>query len=113
MAKTLAVLTGGGHAAGLNAGIAGIIQRAKEKGWKIYGALDGWQGVVENMYVNLTDYDAGSSTLAITSGKAYQLTDGIAKAILDETPNVWADERTHQEFGNYFKNKFWNYSGNK
>ena len=60
MAKTLAVLTGGGHAAGLNAGIAGIIQRAKEKGWKIYGALDGWQGVVENMYVNLTDYDAMS-----------------------------------------------------
>jgi len=57
MAKTVAVLTGGGHAAGLNAGIAGVIQRAKEKGWKIYGALDGWQGVVENKYVDLTDCD--------------------------------------------------------
>ena len=60
MAKTLALLTGGGHAAGLNAGIAGIIQKAKEKGWKVYGALDGWQGVIKDMYVNLTDYDAMS-----------------------------------------------------
>ena len=58
MAKTLAVLTGGGHAAGLNAGIAGVIEEAKKKGWTVYGALDGWQGVISGMFVNLTDYDA-------------------------------------------------------
>ena len=60
MAKTLVVLTGGGHAAGLNAGIAGVIQKAKEKNWTVYGALDGWQGIVEDTLVNLTDYDAMS-----------------------------------------------------
>jgi len=61
MAKTLAVLTGGGHAAGLNAGIAGVIEEARRKGWRVYGALDGWQGVVNDMFVNLTDYDGMSS----------------------------------------------------
>ncbi|GAG33515.1 unnamed protein product, partial [marine sediment metagenome] len=61
MAKILAVLTGGGHAAGLNAGIAGVIEEARKKGWRVYGALDGWQGVVNDMFVNLTDYDAMSS----------------------------------------------------
>ncbi|MBE0478536.1 6-phosphofructokinase [Candidatus Aerophobetes bacterium] len=60
MAKTLTVLTGGGHAAGLNAGIAGVIDKAKEKGWRVYGALDGWKGVVEDTFVNLTNYDAMS-----------------------------------------------------
>ncbi|GAG07790.1 unnamed protein product, partial [marine sediment metagenome] len=58
MAKTLAVLTGGGHAAGLNAGIAGIIDKARKMGWGVYGALDGWQGVLDHMFVDLTDYDA-------------------------------------------------------
>ncbi|MBC7189141.1 6-phosphofructokinase [Candidatus Aerophobetes bacterium] len=57
MAKTLVVLTGGGHAAGLNSGIAGILEKAKQTGWKVYGALDGWKGVVEEMFVNLTEFE--------------------------------------------------------
>ena len=57
MAKKVAVLTGGGHAAGLNAGIAGVLQRAQEKGCTAYGALDGWQGVVEKRLVHLSGYN--------------------------------------------------------
>lgn len=85
MSKTLAVLTGGGHAAGLNAGIAGIIQKAREGGWRIYGALDGWRGVNEDRFVNLTDYDAmswvnkGGSLLG--SSRTRPDTDKVVKSI--------------------------------
>ena len=42
-----------------------------------------------------SNYDAGDSSLGITSGKAYALNDG-SKAILDETPEVASNQRVHQ-----------------
>lgn len=100
MGKTLAVLTGGGHAAGLNAGIAGIIQKAKGEGWRIYGALDGWRGVNEDRFVNLTGYDAmsgvnkGGSILGSSRARpdADKVVDSIKKRNIDALIAMGGDD---------------------
>ncbi len=51
----IAILTGGGHVSGLNAGIEGITKTAKEKDWQVYGAFYGWQGMEEEMFTKLDE----------------------------------------------------------
>lgn len=53
MSKRIAILTGGGHIAVLNSGIASIIGKARENGWDVVGALDGWKGMQEGTFVSL------------------------------------------------------------
>ncbi|MCD4817629.1 MAG: T9SS type A sorting domain-containing protein [Candidatus Cloacimonetes bacterium] len=55
--------------------------------------------------LNTTEYDAGNILLGLTSGFAYALDDG-SKAILDETPEISSDERTHQESGDSWFSDF-------
>ncbi len=53
MGKRIAILTGGGHIAALNAGIASIIEHARAKGWSVIGALDGWKGMQDGRFAKL------------------------------------------------------------
>ncbi len=53
MTKRIAILTGGGHISTLNSGIAAIITNAQKHGWQVIGALNGWQGMQEDRFVNL------------------------------------------------------------
>jgi len=53
----IAVLTGGGHASGLNAGIEGIADGAFERGWDVVGVRYGWQGMEEGNLVKLSKKD--------------------------------------------------------
>lgn len=49
------VLTGGGDCPGLNAVIRGIVRKAERHyGDRVIGFLDGWRGVLENDFVELT-----------------------------------------------------------
>ncbi len=50
----IAVLTGGGHVSGLNAGIEGITKRAIDNNWEVLGALNAWEGIEKGDFVKLT-----------------------------------------------------------
>ncbi|MFM7718107.1 MAG: ATP-dependent 6-phosphofructokinase, partial [Actinomycetota bacterium] len=55
MATRIGVLTGGGDCPGLNAAIRAIVRRGVEAhGFEILGFHDGWRGVLESRYDDLT-----------------------------------------------------------
>ncbi len=56
----IAVLTGGGHVSGLNAGIEGITKEAIEKDWKVVGVKYGWEGMEKGNFVKLTEKNTES-----------------------------------------------------
>lgn len=66
--KRIAVLTGGGHVTSLNAGIVGVLSGAKEKNWQVYGALDGWKGMEEGNFLDLTEADVEAAHLRSKGG---------------------------------------------
>jgi len=54
VSKRIAVLTGGGHVGSWNAGISGVLAKAKEYDWEVYGSLRGWEGMQEGNFVELS-----------------------------------------------------------
>lgn len=56
----IAVLTGGGHVSGLNAGIEGITEKAHENDWEVLGAKYGWEGLEKANFVELTEKNTKS-----------------------------------------------------
>lgn len=66
--KRIAILTGGGHIAALNSGIASIIDKARETGWTVIGALDGWKGMQEGRFANLNLNKEQIAEVSSTSG---------------------------------------------
>lgn len=55
MAKTILHLTGGGHISSWGRGQKRLIELAKQKGWRILGARDGWAGLNEGIVYDLTN----------------------------------------------------------
>lgn len=53
--KTIAVLTGGGDAPGLNAVIRAVVRSALGRGLAVWGIRNGFGGMVENQMCELTD----------------------------------------------------------
>jgi len=51
--KTLAVVTPGGDAPGMNTAIRAVVRTAIYSGLKVYGIERGWQGLIDNKFVNL------------------------------------------------------------
>jgi 6-phosphofructokinase 1 len=45
--KQIAVLTSGGDAPGMNAAIRSVTRTAIQKGWRVFGVRDGFQGLIE------------------------------------------------------------------
>ena len=68
MKKRIAILTGGGHISPLNSGIAAIIANAQKHGWEVIGALNGWQGMQEDRFVNLALSPPQIETLSYGGG---------------------------------------------
>ncbi|PLX98445.1 MAG: 6-phosphofructokinase [Desulfuromonas sp.] len=46
MSKTIAILTGGGDCPGLNAVIRGVVRASCQRGWRVLGIEDGFDGLV-------------------------------------------------------------------
>ncbi len=46
MSKKIGLLTSGGDCAGLNAAIRAVVHSADQKGWEVYGVLDGTAGLL-------------------------------------------------------------------
>ncbi|HWR44567.1 ATP-dependent 6-phosphofructokinase [Sporomusa sp.] len=53
--KTIAILTGGGDAPGLNAVIRAVVRTALGQGLTVWGIKNGFGGMVENQMIQLTD----------------------------------------------------------
>jgi len=53
--KVVGLLTGGGDCPGLNPAIRAVVLKARSIGWEIYGFHDGWAGVVDRDYEELTE----------------------------------------------------------
>ena len=45
--RTIAVMTSGGDAPGMNAAIRGVVRAAIGKGWKVFFVYDGWEGAID------------------------------------------------------------------
>ncbi|BCR04804.1 ATP-dependent 6-phosphofructokinase [Desulfuromonas versatilis] len=59
MSKTIAILTGGGDCPGLNAVIRGVVRAATlERGWRVIGIEDGFDGLVDGPRVRELDLAA-------------------------------------------------------
>ena len=74
--KNIGILTGGGDCPGLNAVIRAVTKKAVGSyGWKVFGFLDGYQGLIENRYMPLEEKTASGiitcgGTILGTSNKA-------------------------------------------
>lgn len=53
--KSIAVLTGGGDAPGLNAVIRAVVRTALGRGLRVWGIKNGFGGMVENQIIEMTD----------------------------------------------------------
>jgi 6-phosphofructokinase 1 len=57
--KHIAVLTSGGDAPGMNAAIRAVTRSALDQGMTVYGVLQGWQGMVDGRFRQLSARDVG------------------------------------------------------
>lgn len=53
----IGILTGGGDVQPLNAVIAAAKRRAEESDLELIGFIKGWQGLLENKFVKISDLD--------------------------------------------------------
>lgn len=59
MAKTIAVVTSGGDAPGMNAAIRAVTRIAHAKGFQVIGFERGWDGLLNNTFRHLTPRNVG------------------------------------------------------
>jgi len=55
--RRIGILTGGGDCPGLNAVIRGVTKPALDYGLKVFGILDGFEGLVEGKSIELYNKD--------------------------------------------------------
>lgn len=87
MVKRIGVLTGGGDCAGLNPTIRGIVYRAKDYGYDVYGIQEGWKGLTDGEMSLLTLEDVeliinrGGTILGTARLNPYKKENGVNKVI--------------------------------
>jgi ATP-dependent phosphofructokinase / diphosphate-dependent phosphofructokinase len=87
MAKTIGMLTGGGDCPGLNAVIRAVVREADASGWECVGILEGWRGLVDGTYRELTLRDVsgilprGGTILGTSRTNPFKL-DGAVEKVL-------------------------------
>ncbi len=57
--KTMAVLTSGGDAPGMNPAIRAVVRMGTGQGWKVFGIRHGYEGLINNDIVKLGPRDVG------------------------------------------------------
>ena len=57
--KHIAVLTSGGDAPGMNAAIRAVTRSALDQGMTVSGVLQGWEGLVDGQFRQLSARDVG------------------------------------------------------
>ncbi len=85
--KRIAVLTSGGDAPGMNAAIRAVVRTADDLGWEIFGAEDGYLGLMEGDFRRLGPRDvggiiqAGGTILGSARAPEFKTEEGRLKAI--------------------------------
>ena len=85
--KKIGVLTSGGDCSGLNAVIRAIVNAASQKGWEVYGILNGTDGLTETpiQYEVLTEHNYSDSAWPRLSGSYLgSLNKGVKMESLEE-----------------------------
>lgn len=92
--KTIAVLTSGGDAPGMNAAIRAVVRTARENGIKVYGVIRGYNGLINGDFVEMdlrsvSDIiNRGGTILYSARSVEFATEEGMRKAV-----------RTCQEWG--------------
>ena len=85
--KKIGVLTSGGDCSGLNAVIRAVVNAASQKGWEVYGILNGTDGLTETpiQYEVLTEHNYSDSAWPRLSGSYLgSLNKGVKMESLEE-----------------------------
>ncbi len=87
MVKTIAVLTSGGDSPGMNPAVRAIARTAIRKGVRVFGFLNGYQGILDDDLMELTQrslagmLDRGGTFLQSSRCRAFFTDEGRATAI--------------------------------
>jgi len=57
--RRIAVLTSGGDAPGMNAAIRAVVRTGVDKGWEVFGAQNGYAGLIAGTFMQLRPRDVG------------------------------------------------------
>ena len=68
MLKKVAILANGGDVSGFNAVIRAIVKTAEENGIKCYGFIEGYKGLLNNDYVELSTNNSGIASGILQKG---------------------------------------------
>ncbi len=85
--KHVAVLTSGGDAPGMNACIRAVVRSAFREGWKVAGVYRGYQGMIENDLIEITQdhvhntIHRGGTWLKTARSEEFMTVEGRQKAI--------------------------------
>ncbi len=104
LVKRIGVLTGGGDCPGLNAVIRAIVKTAdNEYDWRVIGFLDGYEGLIENRYRELSNHDvSGILTLGGTILGTSNQADPFHYPVLQDESYIYLD-RSSQAIRNIEK----------
>lgn len=59
MKKSIAVLTSGGDAPGMNAAIRAVVRTGLKNGWDVYGVRNGYRGLINGQFDRMSSRDVG------------------------------------------------------
>lgn len=85
--KKIAILTSGGDAPGMNACIRALVMAGEDSGMSVYGAVRGYQGVIDNDFVKLGLSDVeniiqlGGTILKTSRCNEFLTPEGFKKAV--------------------------------
>ena len=96
MIKRIGILTGGGDCSGLNPTIRGVVYRAQDYNYEVYGIQEGWKGLVKGNInpLSLSEVkeivDRGGTILGTSRLNPYKIENGV-KQVRDSIKNFKLD----------------------
>ena len=87
MIKRVGILTGGGDCPGLNPTIRGVVYRAQDYDYEVYGIQEGWKGLIKGEINPLTlseveeIIDLGGTILGTSRLNPYKIDNGVKKVL--------------------------------
>jgi 6-phosphofructokinase 1 len=87
VARTVAILTGGGDCPGLNAVIRAVVRSSDAAGWDCVAVLEGWRGLVEGRFEELGPHEVsgilprGGTIIGTSRTNPYKLDGGVEKVL--------------------------------
>ena len=91
--KKIALVTSGGDAPGMNAAIRAVTRIAVSRGLEVLGFERGWDGLIENMFVELNPRNVGGilhvggTVLRTSRSPEFRKPEGVQKAAQNLTLN--------------------------